>query len=107
MVTERWDLAVWRLECCYVPVPGAPVLASQPLLFSPWGQVWGKHEGTVGLLPKQDALLPHPLWLAGWELPPAVPLRASWDSAGAAGLAGCLGSSYSLPPAPENDSLGI
>lgn len=60
MVTGRWDLAV-PLECWYVPAPSTPVLGSQPLLFSPWGQVWGRHEGTEGLLPKQNALLPDPL----------------------------------------------
>ena len=26
----------------------------QPLLFSPWGQVWGRHGGTEGLLHEQD-----------------------------------------------------
>lgn len=50
-----WLYRSWNAG--YVPVPGAPVLGSRPLLFSPWGQVLGRQEGTEGLLPGQGALL--------------------------------------------------
>lgn len=59
MVTEGgriWLYCSWNAG--YVPAPGVPVLGSQPLLFSPWGQVWGRHKGTEGLLHEQDAVLP-------------------------------------------------
>lgn len=51
-----WQDHSWNAG--YVPAAGAPELGSQPLLFSPWGQVWGKPEGAKGLVHEQSALLP-------------------------------------------------
>lgn len=51
-----WQDHSWNAG--YVPASGAPELGSQPLLFSPWGQVWGRPEGAKGLVHEHSALLP-------------------------------------------------